>query len=151
MNQNMSVLSSVHVPDTILLSISWELCSKYIWVLFAHKNWCYILFGQWNSCPDVKKSPCVLAKKWTSDLYWVVCLPASVHMLVFISETVINLAKIAPSTVFYLSICFCKPVQYPVQSWRSTPSYTMICLNLQFFIIYTPTPPRCHTQSLRRR
>ena len=77
-------------------------------------------------------------------------LPASVHMLVFISETVINLAKIAPSTVFYLSICFCKPVQYPVQSWRSTPSYTMICLNLQFFIIYTPITPRCHTQSLRR-
>lgn len=32
MNQNMSIFHPVHVPDTILLSVSWELCSKYIWV-----------------------------------------------------------------------------------------------------------------------
>lgn len=31
MNQNVCFCPA-HVPDTVLLSISWELCSKYIWV-----------------------------------------------------------------------------------------------------------------------
>lgn len=33
MNQNIC-LCPAHVPDTLLLGISWELCSKYIWVCF---------------------------------------------------------------------------------------------------------------------
>ena len=150
MNQNMSIFRPVHVPDTILLSVSWELCSKYIWVCLLIRIDVTFYLGNEIVVQMLRRAP----------VYWprsehLICielfrLPTSVHMLMFISETVINLAKIALSTVFYFSICFCKPVQYPVQSWRSTPSYTVICLNLQFFIIYAPAPPHCHTQSLRR-
>lgn len=116
MNQNMSIFRPVHVPDTILLSVSWELCSKYIWVCLLIRIDVTFYLGNEIVVQMLRRAP----------VYWprsehLICielfrLPTSVHMLMFISETVINLAKIALSTVFYFSICFCKPVQYPVQS-----------------------------------
>ena len=116
MNQNMSIFRPVHVPDTILLSVSWELCSKYIWVCLLIRIDVTFYLGNEIVVQMLRRAP----------VYWprsehLICielfrLPTSVRMLMFISETGIHLAKIALSTVFYFSICFCKPVQYPVQS-----------------------------------
>lgn len=74
-------------------------------------------------------------------------LPTSVHMLMFISEAVINLAKIALSTVFYFSICFCKPVQYPVQSWRSTQLHNDMLEFAVLHNLHSCTTPLPYTES----
>lgn len=106
----------VHVPDTILLSISWELCSKYIWLCLLIRIDVTFYLGNEVVVQMLGRTP----------VYWprsehLICielfhLPTSIHMLMFISETVINLAKIALSTVSYISMCFCKPVQYTLSN-----------------------------------
>lgn len=151
MNQYIYIFCPVHVPDTILLSISWELCSKYIWVCLLIRIDVTFYLGNETVVQMLRRAP----------VYWLrsehlICielfhLPTSVHMLIFISETVINLAKIALSTVFYFSICFCKPVQYTLPNHgESHPQlHNMICLDLQFSrIICIPPHPIHHTQSL---
>lgn len=102
--------------------------------MFIHKNWCYVLFGQWSSCPDVKKSPCVLAKKWTSDVYGVV-LSATLNTYVDVHQwNSYQSGQDCLSAVSYFCICFCKPVQYALsnheESHPVTQWYAWICSSL---------------------
>lgn len=100
---NQKFFCPIRVPDTILLSISWELCSKYIWVCLLIRIDVTFYLGNEIIVQMLRRAPVYWPRSAHLELFH---LPTSVHMLMFISETVINLARIALSTVFYFSICF---------------------------------------------
>lgn len=110
---NQKFFCPIRVPDTILLSISWELCSKYIWVCLLIRIDVTFYLGNEIVVQMLRRGPVYWPRSEHLELFH---LPTSVHMLMFISETVINLARIALSTVFYFSICFWKPVQYTLSN-----------------------------------
>lgn len=145
MNQNMYIFCPVHVPDTILLSISWELCSKYIWVCLLIRIDVMFYLGNEIVVQMLRRAPVCWPRNEHLICIELFRLPTSV--LMFISETVINLSKIALSTVFYFSICFCKPLQYTVQSWRKPSQLCNDMLEsavLQNNLHSLPTPLAIH-------
>lgn len=69
-NQNIYFFCSVHVPDTIFLSVSWELRSKYIWVcLFIRIDVTFYL-GNEVVVQMLRRAPVYWPR--TSDVYGVV-------------------------------------------------------------------------------
>lgn len=60
-------------------------------------------------------------------------------MLMFISETVINLAKIVMSAMFCFSICFHKPVQYTLSNHEESSPYLYSDM-LEFAVLQKNNP-----------
>lgn len=141
----------VHVPDTILLSISWELCSKYIWVCLLIRIDVTFYLGNEIAVQMLRRAP----------VYW----PGSEHLICiefFICQpqyicwcSLVKQLSICPKLPWVL--CFTSAYvsvsQYntlcPIMK-KAIPGYSMICLNLQFsrIIIHTPSPLHSpHTKS----
>lgn len=117
---------------------------------FAHKNWCYILFEQWNYCPDVRKNPVYWPRSEHLEL---IPTPSTMHMPVFMREPAGSLAGLAFSTLLCFGICVWKLLQYSDHE-ESHPQLYTTCLNSQSFtgIVRTPLPrPTHHTKRLRKQ
>lgn len=151
-NQNIYFFCSVHVPDTIFLSVSWELRSKYIWVcLFIRIDVTFYL-GNEVVVQMLRRAPVYWPRSEHLMCMELFCLPPSIHMLMFISETVINLAKIA--WVLCLISAYVSVNQYntlcPIMKKAIPLHHDMLEFAvLQENNLHPPFPTR-HTQSLRR-
>lgn len=140
MNQNICFCPA-YVSDTVLLSISWKLCSKYIWVCLLIRIDVTFYLSNETVAQMFRRAPVYWPRSEHLELFH---LPTSIHMLMFISETVISLARIAVSTPFLFGICFWEPLQYSLSNHEeSYPSYIMLCLNSQFSIRIMHTPSPC--------
>lgn len=107
----MSIFCPVHVQDTILLSISWVYVVSTFGVCLLVRIDVMFYLGNEIVVQMLRRAPVY----WPSE--HLICielfrLPTSVHMLMFISETVINLAKIALVLCFTSACVSVSPVQY---------------------------------------
>lgn len=142
-------LCPIRVPDTILFSISWELCSKYIWDCLLIRFDVMFYLGNEIVVQMLRRAP----------VYW----PRSEHLIrieVFVCQphhicwcSLVKQLSIWPKLPWVLcfTLAYVSVNQYntlcPIMK-KAIPSYTMMSLNLQFYrrIIHTPslTPLTTH-------
>lgn len=113
MDQNICFCPA-HVSDTVLLSISWKLCSKYIWVCLLLRIDVTFYLSNETVAQMFLRAPVYWPRSEHLGLFH---LPTSIHMLMFISETVISLARIALSTPFYFGMFLGATTILSIQSW----------------------------------
>lgn len=148
MNQNMC-LCPAHVPDTLLLGVSWELCSKYIWVCLLIRIDVTVYLSSEMVAQMLSRGLCI--DQEGSILSSFICQPQHICWCSLGNQLPVwlELPSVLCFTLAYVSGSYSNTL-HPIMK-RAIPSYTKICLNSQFFtrIVCTPLPgPTHHTYGL---